>query len=535
MRTRSDRQRHGRFAHRLALGALLALLAACSGGDAPTAPGTSTPPPVPRDTAFTVPSVLREFRGVWIATVNNLDWPSRTTLTPAEQRGELVALLDRAVMLGANAVIFQVRVNGEKFYAGGDEPWATALAGRTDVDPGYDPLQLAIDSAHARGLEVHAWFNPFRAGSAGDTARLAPSHFAARRPDLRRVPRDRVTGAGAGLWFDPGEPAVQDHTIAVMTDVVQRYDIDAVHIDDFFYPYPNANGALVFPDDSTYARYTRDGGTLTRGDWRRENINRFVERMYREVKQRKPWVRVGISPFGIWRPGNPAGVTGLDAYNDLYADSRLWLQRGWVDYLAPQLYWATTSTGQPFNALLDWWLAQNTMGRHLWPGLAAYRVADGTSSAFPASEIVNQVAAVRQRGGAPGTILFRAGSVFTNRDNLFGTLAANVFSVVALPPALAWIDNSPPAPPALSVTGANASEWQLTLQSSAAEPLHWWLVRWRTRSSRDEIRWYARRVDASRTVVGVPAVVDGARTDGIVASAVDLAGNVSDGSIWRAP
>lgn len=478
---------------------------------------------------------MREFRGVWIATVANLDWPSRTTLTAAEQRGELVSLLDRAATLGANAVVFQVRVNGERLYAGGREPWVTALAGRTDIDPGYDPLRLAIDSASARGLEVHAWFNPFRAGNAGDTARLAPTHFAALRPDLRRIPRDRLTGAPVGLWFDPGEQDVQDFVIAVMTDVVQRYDIDALHIDDFFYPYPNANGALVFPDDSTYARYRRGGGNLARGDWRRDNINRFVERMYREVKQRKPWVRVGISPFGIWRPGFPAGVTGLDAYNDLYADSRLWLQRGWVDYLAPQLYWAIGSAGQPFNAMLDWWLAQNSQGRHVWPGLAAYRVADGSASAYTANEIVSQVAAVRQRGQAPGTILFRAGSVFANRDNLFGALEKGPFATAALPPPLTWFDNTAPGPPAIAVTPASPSEWQVTLASPSAEPLRWWLVRWRTRSSSDEIRWYARRVHASHGVLRVPAVVDGARTDGIVAHAVDLAGNASEASVWRAP
>lgn len=527
----SARRRLGRRV----IGALALLLAACSGDDSPTGPGTTPPPPTPRDTAFTVPAVLREFRGVWIATVANLDWPSRTTLTAAEQRAELVSLLDRAAQLGANAVVFQVRVNGERLYAGGTEPWATALAGRTDVDPGYDPLQLAIDSARARGLEVHAWFNPFRAGNASDTARLAPTHFAALRPDLRRIPRDRVTGNGVGLWFDPGEQDVQDHTIAVMNDVVQRYDIDALHIDDFFYPYPNSNGALVFPDDSTYARYTRGGGTLARGDWRRENINRFVERMYREVKQRKPWVRVGISPFGIWRPGFPVGVTGLDAWNELYADSRLWLQRGWVDYLAPQLYWAIGSSGQPFNALLDWWLAQNAMGRHVWPGLAAYRVADGSASAYTANEIVSQVAAVRQRGGAPGTILFRAGSVFANRDNLFGTLASGAFATSALPPPLTWIDDTPPAPPALDVAPASPAEWRVTLASPSAEPLRWWFVRWRTRSSSDAIRWFGRRVHAALGTMRVPAAVDGARTDGIVVQAVDLAGNASAATVWRAP
>ncbi|MBK9979279.1 MAG: family 10 glycosylhydrolase [Gemmatimonadetes bacterium] len=520
---------------RVATLAALATLAACATGDAPTGPGTTPPPPTPKDTAFVVPAVVREFRGVWIATVGNLDWPSRNSLSSAEQRSELVGLLERASQLGANAVVFQIRVNGERMYAGGAEPWATALAGRTDVDPGYDPLQLAIDSARARGLEVHAWFNPFRAGNASDTARLAPTHFARQRPDLRRVPRDRVTGGGVGLWFDPGEAEVQDHTIAVMADVVQRYDIDALHIDDFFYPYPNANGALVFPDDSTYARYTRGGGTLTRGDWRRDNINRFVQRMYTEVKRLKPWVRVGISPFGIWRPGNPQGVTGLDAYNDLYADSRLWLQRGWVDYLSPQLYWSMASTGQPFAALLDWWLAQNSMGRHIWPGLAAYRVADGSSSAYSASEIVNQVKTVRQRGGASGTILFRAGSVFDNRDNIIGALVNDAFVTAALPPALTWVDNTPPAAPTLGVTAAGAATWQVAVTPGAGELVRWWWVQWRTRSTADDIRWASRLVPATATAISVPAVNAAGRVDGIVTYAVDRAGNMSSGVTWRAP
>jgi len=513
--------------------AALALSAACSGGDDPTGPGT-TPPPPP-DTAFVVPNVSREFRGLWIATVGNLDWPSRTTLSAAEQRAELVTLLDKAVQMGANAVVLQVRVNGEKLYAGGDEPWATALAGRTDVDPGYDPLQLAIDSAHARGLELHAWFNPFRAGNASDTARLAPSHFAARRPDLRRVPRDRVTGGGVGLWFDPGEPDVQDHTIAVMTDVVQRYDIDGLHIDDFFYPYPNANGALTFPDDSTYARYVRTGGTLSLGDWRRDNINRFVQRMYTEAKRLKPWLRVGISPFGIWRPGNPSGVTGLDAYADLYADSRTWLQRGWVDYLAPQLYWAIGSSGQPFNALLDWWLAQNSAGRHVWPGLAAYRVADGTTSAFSAAEIANQVQSVRSRGTSPGILLFRASLIFVNRDNLFTTLASSSFAAPAVPPAMPWVDAEAPASPALGNAVAGAATWQLTATPPASEPIRWWWVRWRTRSTANVIAWYARRLPATTGTVSVPATVDGARTDGVVVYAIDRVGNLSAPAVWRAP
>ncbi len=512
--------------------AAVLLVAACAGDRAPTAPG-SDPPITPVDTAFVVPTLLREFRGIWIATVANLDWPSRTTLTADQQRAELVALLDRAAETGANAVIFQVRVNGERLYRAADEPWATALAGRTDVDPGYDPLQLAIDSARARGLEVHAWFNPFRAGNASDTSRLAPSHFASRRADLRRVPRDRVTGGGVGLWFDPGEQAVHDHVIGVITDVVARYDIDAVHIDDFFYPYPNGNGALVFPDDSTYARYQRGGGTLARDDWRRDNINRFVERMYREVKLRKAWLKVGISPFGIWRPSAPVGVTGLDAYAELYADSRLWLRQGWVDYLAPQLYWALGSTGQPFAALLDWWRGENVAPRHVWPGIAAYRVADGTTSAYSVSEVTQQLLTVRNRGGTPGAILFRARSVFEGTANLAGALrGSGPWETPAIPPPSPWLPGTALDAPTLQVSAASPGQWQLSIAPAGIAP-RWWAVRWRTRPAGAAPRWHVRLVDGARRDWRVPAVSDGASTDGIVVLGVDRAGNAGPPVTWR--
>jgi uncharacterized lipoprotein YddW (UPF0748 family) len=487
-----------------------------------------------------VPALAREFRAIWIATVANLDWPSRTTLSSAQQQAELVGLLDRAVAVGANAVVMQIRVNGEKLYRGGQEPWATALAGRTDVDPGYDPLQFALDSAHARGLEFHAWFNPFRAGNASDTARLAPTHIAQRRPDLRRVPRDRITGGGVGLWVDPGEAAVQDYTIAVFNDVVRRYDIDAVHIDDFFYPYPNANGALIFPDDSTYARYSRGGGTLTRADWRRDNINRFIERLYREVHAIKPAVRGGISPFGIWRPGNPAGITGLDAFADIFADSRLWLQRGWVDYFAPQLYWSITSSGQSFPALLDWWISQNTQQRHLWPGLAAYRVADGSASAYQASEIVNQIGLTRARATTTrgsGSILFRAGSVFDNREGIFTTLATGLYAAVAIPPASPWLGSGAlPDRPALVVSPSTspANSWSVRIVADRVDGLRWWIVRWRSRTA-TAISWSTRVIPATTATIVVPASAAGARADGIVVQAVDRIGTVGDPVIWRAP
>ena len=350
----------------------MALVAACS----PASHVAGPPQPVLPDTA--APAIEHEMRGLWIATVANIDWPSRAALSADQQRAELVDILDRAAAAGFNAIIFHVRPAADAVYQSTIEPWGAMLSGVQGTDPGYDPLAFAVQEAHARGLELHAWINPFRAGNTVDSARLASSHLFNTRRDLVRV-------YGTQLWLDPGEPAVHDHVMRVVSDIVQRYDVDAIHADDYFYPYlqTDAGGRTIdFPDSATYAR---SGSGLTRADWRRANVDRFIERLYREVHASKPTLDVGISPFGIWRPGNPPGIAGLDAYATIFADSRKWLQEGWVDYLAPQLYWSIAAPQQSFPALLDWWILQNARGRHVWPGLAAYRVGDGTASACPAA------------------------------------------------------------------------------------------------------------------------------------------------------
>jgi len=496
----------------------MASAAAC-GGAAPTAPpGGGTvppPPPPPPPAAFSVPAITREFRGMWIATVANIDWPSRSGLTAAQQQAELGLLFDAAQQTGLNAVMLQVRAAGDAMFPSTLEPWSRVLTGTQGGDPGYDPLAFAVQQARLRGLELHAWFNPFRAGNLSDTLRLSPLHFAVRRPDL-------VRRCGQ-LWFDPGEPAVHDQAIAVVRDVVQRYDVDAVHIDDFFYPYPDT--CTNFPDSLTYRRYQQGGGALSLGDWRRDNVNRFVERLYREVHAVSPLAKVGVSPFGIWRPGNPAGITGLDAFATIYADSRRWLQSGWVDYFAPQLYWSIASTGQSFPALLNWWTQQNTMRRHLWPGLASYRVGTGTSP-FSPSEIPSQVALVRDAaatvGGATGSILYNASSVRNNLGGFATALASGLYASGAIPPASPWLDATAPASPSLAVaTGASA----LTATMTAASPDTWWfLLRWRTNGT-----WRQRLVPTAQRVVDIPA----ANVDGIVLNAIDRAGNASGDAVWR--
>lgn len=450
-------------------------------------------------------------RGLWIATVANIDWPSRTTLTADQQRAELVDLLDRASAAGINAVMFHVRPAGDAVYFSDLEPWAQMLSGQQGTSPGYDPLAFAIDEAHKRGMELHAWINPFRAGNTRDTVKMVAPH-------LFRARRDVIRVYGSNIWMDPGEPDVQDHSMRVISDIVRRYDIDGIHADDYFYPYQitdTTNRVVPFPDSATYARY---GGSLSRDDWRRANIDRFVERMYRDVHAIAPTIKVGISPFGIWRPGNPPGVSGLDAYATLYADSRKWLQRGWVDYLAPQLYWSIAAPQQSFTSLLDWWISQSSAGRHVWPGLAAYRVNDGTSSAFSMQEIPNQITAARARPLSTGEMLYNA--TWTLKQNggaLASTLASDLYKTPALVPAYPWLDSAPPSAPALSVAGST-----LTITRGGGEPARWWAVRKHGSS------WTTRVYFGSVNSISIDSSVDR-----VLVQAVDHTGNTSALAEWK--
>jgi uncharacterized lipoprotein YddW (UPF0748 family) len=459
------------------------------------------------------PPITREMRGLWVATVANIDWPSRTTLTADQQRAELDDILDRAKSAGFNAVILQVRSASDATYASSLEPWAALLSGTQGTNPGYDPLAYAVAQAHARGLELHAWINPFRAGSASDSAKLAPTHVFRTRRDLVRV-------YGGALWLDPGEQDVQDQVIRVVRDITQRYDVDGIHADDYFYPYPvndSAGRRLDFPDSVTYAR---SGGTLTRDDWRRANVDKFIERMYREVHALKPTIKVGLSPFGIWRPGNPPGVSGLDAYTAIYADSRKWLQQGWVDYLAPQLYWANSAPQQSFSALLDWWISQNTLGRNLWPGLAAYRVGDGTANAFSATEIADQIRLARARPGATGELLYNTNSTLKKNGGAVAASIAPLYADVAIVPASPWLDSTPPSSPTVSVGGATVS-----IVPGAGEAARWWLVR-----ARSDGTWRTTLVFGDQRSVTLPS-----SPERVLVNAIDEAGNASVEARWARP
>lgn len=386
--------------------------------------------------------------------MENIDWPSKKGLTTEQIRAELITLLDRARENNMNAVLLQVRPSCDALYQSDLEPWSEYLTGTMGRAPdnGFDPLAFAVDEAHKRGLELHAWFNPFRARMNYQSP--APGQPDPRPADPKHISRTHpewVRTYGAMQWLDPGEKAARDYSLNVVLDVVKRYDVDGVHVDDYFYPYkindPVTKQVVQFPDDGPYQKYKSEGGSLSKSDWRRANIDDYIQRMYQMVKAAKPHVKVGISPFGIWRPGNPAQIQGFDAYEELAGDAKKWLREGWGDYFTPQLYWPIAQTPQSFPVLLSWWLGENTQGRHLWPGLFTSR-AFGADARWPQEEIEYQIRTTRGFAGAGGVIHFSAkyllGGQASKSDSLAGRLRRTVYNDVALVPPSPWLTQAAP-------------------------------------------------------------------------------------------
>lgn len=466
------------------------------------------------------PPVAREFRAAWIASVSNIDWPSRPGLSSAEQQDELLAILDRAVALNLNALILQVRPAADALYASTIEPWSPYLTGTMGQppEPLYDPLAFAVAEAHRRGLELHAWFNPFRAKHATFQGELSANHLSQTHPYL-------VRRYGRSLWLDPGDPDVHRQSLAVILDVVHRYDIDGVHIDDYFYPYqerdPASNALIPFPDDSTYLRH---GNGMPRDDWRRQNVDRFVAELFAGVRRVKPHVKVGISPFGIWRPGYPADVTGFDAYASIYADARKWLNNGWLDYFSPQLYWRSDSPGQSYSSLLAWWIGENMRARHIWAGNFTSRTdtVAGPQS-WRADELLRQIALTRAQPGAGGNVHFSMRALMRNRDSIADRLVAGPYSEAALVPPSPWLDSLPPATPTLHVTVDRASRSRILHVRPAGSEAPWlWLV-----SARHGRAWRTTILPGSTFSLPLARRAGRARPSEVWVTAVDRAGNES--------
>ncbi|PST84241.1 hypothetical protein C7T94_05835 [Pedobacter yulinensis] len=410
------------------------------------------------------PSANREFRAAWVATVANINWPSKPGLTTKAQQDEAIALLDMLQRQNFNAVIFQVRPQADALYASKLEPWSFFLTGEQGKapEPYYDPLEFWIEAAHDRGLELHVWLNPYRAHHiAGGPA--GPASIVSKRPDL-------VYKLKQGYWWlDPAKKDVQDLSAAVVRDLVSRYDLDGVHFDDYFYPYEEYNGGGDFPDQDSWNAYTRGGGKLSRSDWRRENVNVFIKRVYKEIKSIRKEVKFGLSPFGIWRPGYPASVQGFDQYDKLYADAKLWLNKGWIDYFTPQIYWQINDYPHSFPVLLGWWQSENTQGRHLWPGLNSGLGGGDKNS----DEVINQIMITRgMLPQSPGVIHWSIAAL-TKHESLRKDLLNGPYKREALAPASPWLDRKAPASP---VVTTNALEADLN-------------VRWTHRKETDVFKW----------------------------------------------
>jgi uncharacterized lipoprotein YddW (UPF0748 family) len=386
-----------------------------------------------------------QFRAMWIASVANIDWPSRTGLSAAAQQAELRSWLDLAVQRRLNAVVLQIRPTADAFWPSPHEPWSRYLTGTQGQSPGYDPLAFAVAEAHARNLELHAWFNPYRISNTDNPADLLPSHPARLNPGWRFA-------YGGRLYYNPGIPAVRDFVQDAMMDAVTRYDVDGVHFDDYFYPYPVSGQSL--PDSATYAQY--GGGFASIHDWRRHNVDLLVQEMSQRVHAAKPHVKFGVSPFGIWRNAStdPAGsaTSGLQSYDAIYADTRRWVQRGWLDYVNPQIYWHIGFATADYAVLTDWWadLVAPT-GVHLYIGQAAYRAGDPAQD--PAwqdpAELSDHLFHNRGRTAVRGDVYFSANSVRADRIGSFSRVVADHYTRPAIVPP-----HGPTAAPAAPVVTA---------------------------------------------------------------------------------
>lgn len=394
----------------------------------------------------------RELRGVWIATVKNIDWPSRPGLPQAQQKSEYIRLLDSAVKRRLNAVFVQVRPASDAFYKSPYEPWSQWLTGTPGKDPGWDPLPFLIAEAHKRGLEFHAWFNPYRAADTATTP-LPPGHPA------RLHPGWTVKHEGK-LYYNPGLPEVRDHVTKVITDVVRRYDVDGVHFDDYFYPYPGKG--TRFADQAAYVKYG-DGKSLAA--WRRSNVNKLVAQVDKAVHETKNHVKFGISPFGIWRnkSNDPTGsaTSGMSAYDSIYADSRTWIRKGTVDYVMPQLYWQRGFRAADYNVLAPWW-ANEVKGSdvQLYIGMGLYRV--GEAGWTNPNELGAQINLNRKYSTIRGEVFFNAKKLLTNPLRAMDRVAATQYARPALLPLMK--DRDGEAPP--SPTGLKQEDETLTWSSA---------------------------------------------------------------------
>ncbi|MBX9784433.1 MAG: family 10 glycosylhydrolase [Chitinophagaceae bacterium] len=373
-----------------------------------------------------------EFRAAWIASVDNIDWPSKKGIAVDSQKSEFIRMLDMHKQNGLNAIIMQIRPATDAFYPSQYEPWSEWLSGVQGKPPSpyYDPLQFMIDQTHKRGMEFHAWCNPYRADFKIGKASIAPAHITKLHPDW-------FLEYGDKKYFDPGNKEAQAFVVEVIRDITERYDVDAIHFDDYFYPYRISG--KEFPDSVTFKRH---GNGLNKDDWRRSNVDSIILHLFTTIRQTKSFVKFGISPFGIWRNSDkdPMGSNtkaGQTNYDDLYADILLWLQKGWIDYVAPQLYWEFGHKAAPYEVLIDWW-SKHSYGKHCYIGLGIYRA--GSNDAWKDSaQLPRQIELLRNTTNIQGMIFFNSKVFYKNPNGWNDSLRLNYFKAPALIPEMNWV------------------------------------------------------------------------------------------------
>ncbi len=397
----------------------------------------------------------RQFRAMWISSVVNIDWPSAPALSVEEQREEFIAWLDLARGLNLNAVICQIRPAADAFWPSPHEPWSQYLTGNQGEDPGYDPLAFQLSEARKRNLEFHAWFNPYRVSMQDDPDQLVADHPA-------RVHPDWVFGYGGKLYYNPGIPQVREFVQEAMLDAVARYDIDGVHFDDYFYPYPVED--QDYPDADTFAEHGADFDDIA--DWRRNNIDLLIQEMGSQIHRIKPWVKFGVSPFGIWRnaSSDPLGsqTAGTESYTAISADTRKWVTEGWLDYINPQIYWELGLEVADYAALVPWWadvVADTDVA--LYIGQAAYK---STSGAFTdPDELANHLTFNRDHPEVDGDVWFSAKDVGEDADGAISSVVSRHYSRPALIPVIEHLGGRAPQAPvamhARRISGGTQIVW----------------------------------------------------------------------------
>ncbi|WP_083449817.1 glycoside hydrolase family 10 protein [Luteipulveratus mongoliensis] len=425
----------------------------------PKSAAAVVPQPEPGSCPTQATTPKRDLRAMWVSSVVNIDWPSKTGLTPQQQKDELIGWLDLAVKQRHNAVILQVRPTADAFWPSAYEPWSKYLTGTQGQNPGWDPLKFAVEQSHARNLELHAWFNPYRISMDTNVNALVPTHPARLHPDW-------VKAYGGKLYYNPGNPDARRQSVNAILDAVKKYDIDGVHFDDYFYPYPVAG--QTFDDSAEYAKY---GNGMSLADWRRNNVTTFIREVRAGIQKYRPQAQFGVSPFAIWRnkatdPEGSDTTAGAQTYDDLYADTRKWVKDELLDYITPQVYWSRGFAAADYEKVTDWWATQVTGTHvHLYIGQATYKVAQNADPKWSEpQELSSHLDFNTKYPQVQGNIYFSAVQVKADRLGATSLLNEKWYSRPALTPASPWLDDrrgAPRPPVVVKASGAKVT-WVAT-------------------------------------------------------------------------